>query len=470
MNLEDGKKRNSTEHSSVRQSLRSHLFARGIVTKYRSPLGTRALDFLSEYFGARFSSADNARLAGEKHYRRTGRDARRPAAQRRLNLSVALNVTRQILASYSSLIQLSPARESLMPGREALRREQRQAPDAWGTRPLVLAQPAAPASRELKELVTVHERAAREIFTKLKLETVTERGVSAGPAAPPAPVVHYSHPVQTSISLTRHGRTLLLSQAKQTPMALRTQPAHATKQDAITRAYVSPQSNVTLLSKATQHRTTLLSERAEYLEKTRLPLLLERIFLSTVRREGRAHTAASEKQVAARLIISSPSEFPGRALPVRASLYEATVNGSDVNATARLLNLRPAVTLPEAGLMGRASSLRASVGGQFLSETRAGLERVLVALRRETRLELPKVAHVFAPQPQRPVVEARQVVRQVEEKEVIETIRREVTTQMKSYRAADNFTRADFTIITDHVYDALARRLLNERERLGLNS
>jgi len=97
------------------------------------------------------------------------------------------------------------------------------------------------------------------------------------------------------------------------------------------------------------------------------------------------------------------------------------------------------------------------------------LERVLVALRHETRLELPPVARVYAP-PQRPAVEARSVVKQVEEKEVIETIKREVTTQMRSHSAVENFTPADFNVITDQIYDALARRLLTERERLGLNS
>ncbi|HYO92203.1 MAG TPA: hypothetical protein VEQ40_11230 [Pyrinomonadaceae bacterium] len=466
MNLEDGKKRKSSERAGAQQSLRSHLFARGVVAKYRSPLGTGALDFLSEYFGERFSSAETGGLAGEKLYRKSGRDARRPMGQRRLNLSLALNVTRQILASYPSLIRLSPTRETVRLSREVLRREQQQAPYAPAKRPLVSAQRAARASRESKELLTVHEKIAREIFGKVKLETVMDRVVTPGPTAQPAPVVRYLQQGQTSISLTRHAQTLLLPQ---TLPALGTRLASVTKRDSITRAYVSSQSNVTLLSKTIPHRTTLLSERAERLEKR-----LERRFFSTVLREGRASLAASEKKVASRLLGNSSMKIIGRALTVRASLYEASVTRTgDVNATARLLNLRPALTLTGTDLTRRTSLLRAGVGGHFLRETRVGMERVLVALRQETRLELPKVARVFAPQPQRPerpVVEARNVVKHVEEKEVIETIRREVTTQMKSYRAADTFTRADFTIITDHVYDALARRLLNERERLGLNS
>ncbi|MDQ3805106.1 MAG: hypothetical protein M3416_14910, partial [Acidobacteriota bacterium] len=89
----------------------------------------------------------------------------------------------------------------------------------------------------------------------------------------------------------------------------------------------------------------------------------------------------------------------------------------------------------------------------------------LKVARPEAVIEPPRLGYVYT-QPARPTIEAEQVVRRVEEKEVVEVVRREVRTLMRSSSAAESFTRADFAAITDQVYGALSRRLLAERERL----
>lgn len=77
----------------------------------------------------------------------------------------------------------------------------------------------------------------------------------------------------------------------------------------------------------------------------------------------------------------------------------------------------------------------------------------------------PQLGYVYT-QPARRTVEVEKVVREVEEREVVEVVRREVKTLMRSSPAVESFTRADFAAITDQVYSALARRLVVERERL----
>jgi hypothetical protein len=459
--------------------LRAQLFAHGLLMKYQRPPGTVALDFLSEYFGARFSSAEMGRLAGEKLYRKTGRLSRRSATQALPNFSLTLNITPQLLASHTNLVLLSPARETVTHVREGLRGGNPTLPVVQAERSSVSPQRAARRARERKELLTVHERIAREIFSKVKPETAGQRDVAITLVTRHAPGARHLPQGQPNISLTRHDvQTLLLSQPTRAsfvsdtqPRVRGSQPFVAPERNLITRAYVSPPPSDTLLSKAIPRRTASLSEGAE--RPYRMPAGLERAFLSAVRREGRGGLAPSGEKFAGahavRLRGGNPSAFIGPALAVRHALHDFTATKTIGPKTpARPRTFRSSMTPPESDLMRGAIVLRAGV--RLISQPHAELERVLVALRQETRLELPPVARVFAPQPQRSAVDANKVVKQVEEKEVIETIKREVTTQMKSYRTAATFTRAEFTAITDHVYDALARRLLNERERLGLNS
>jgi hypothetical protein len=113
-----------------------------------------------------------------------------------------------------------------------------------------------------------------------------------------------------------------------------------------------------------------------------------------------------------------------------------------------------------AGLKGAARALDFTLAG------RARVERLLSVVRREAKLEPPKLGYVYT-QPTRRTVEAEKVVKQVEEKEVVEVVRREVKSLMRSSSALESFTRADFAEITEQVYGSLARRLLIEKERLG---
>lgn len=470
------------------QSLRSHLFAHRLVAKCLKPFGSGAPRFLSEYFGARFSSTETARLAGEKFYRKTGRDARRTNEQARLNVALSLNIRPLTLASYPTLIRPSLTREAMTFHTEALRRETFRTQTAQGERTLVLSPHAARGSRELKESLTVHERVAREVFSKMKVETVRPQDVSAGRASQFAPVARSLPSRQSSISVTRHAQTLLRSQTKETLLRSETRQTQlvsgtpplvaprptatgAPERGSMKQVYLSQQSNVSILSKVVSD-TTAMRDRAEYLEKN---------YFNTIGREDRGGHAHSGRRFAASgalpMLRSNPLEFIRRALSVRGLLDAGSASGASgaFDAPAHTLISRShMLTLPESGSTRSTGRPKATAAGHLpgqglAGEQRQNLERVLVALRRETKLELPPVARVYAP-PQRPVAEARSVVKQVEEKEVIETIKREVTTQMKSLSGLANFTRADFTSLTDHVYDALARRLLTERERLGLNS
>jgi len=68
----------------------------------------------------------------------------------------------------------------------------------------------------------------------------------------------------------------------------------------------------------------------------------------------------------------------------------------------------------------------------------------------------------------RPSATEEQVITQVEEREIVEIVRKEVRTMMSSSALMQNLSRADYTRIADHVYSDLARRLIAERERVGL--
>ncbi|HKS27388.1 MAG TPA: hypothetical protein VJS44_06185, partial [Pyrinomonadaceae bacterium] len=400
---------------------------------------------------------------------KSGRERGRDKGQRRAGLSLVMNVTRHILAnhqttlaSYTRLVQQVLAGEAVAAGRE-LRHERQPIEAAAGNRPLVLLQRGAGAAQASKEILTVHERVAREVLSKVKVETLSERGGAAG--TEPVLVVRRSQPGQPVAALTTYARTLLLSQLTRAQKAFGTKPLITARPGSITRAYVSPQLSARVPPEAIP-QTFVLSNKAEQTEKTQAPARLERTFFRTVRREGRSRLTPSEKQAARPLSNGNLSEFISRAHSADTSPDEKpSLVPVGAKALGGLLTLRAGALQPLAAL-----TRKVSVGRKLLSERHEEMERVLVSLRRETRLELPPLVRVFTSAQQRPVAEASHVVKQVEEKEVIENIRREVTTQMKSYSAAANFTRADFTIITDHVYDALARRLLSERERLGLNS
>ena len=124
---------------------------------------------------------------------------------------------------------------------------------------------------------------------------------------------------------------------------------------------------------------------------------------------------------------------------------------------------------PTAGVGAAAGAARPARASDFTPVGCAKIGRLLRVLRQESSLEPPQLGYVYT-QPARQTVEATRVVRQVEEREVVEVVKREVTTLMRSSSPLAAFTRADFAAITDQVYSALARRLLVERERLGLSA
>jgi hypothetical protein len=68
----------------------------------------------------------------------------------------------------------------------------------------------------------------------------------------------------------------------------------------------------------------------------------------------------------------------------------------------------------------------------------------------------------------RPSAAEEQVIKQVEEREIVEIVRKEVRTMMSPGAVIQNLSRADYTRIADQVYSDLARRLMAEKERVGL--
>jgi hypothetical protein len=92
----------------------------------------------------------------------------------------------------------------------------------------------------------------------------------------------------------------------------------------------------------------------------------------------------------------------------------------------------------------------------------------LTVIRREERLEPPPLSYALA-QMQRPVAQTEPVVTKVREQEVVKVVQKEVQSYMASGAVLKQFSRADYVHIAEHVYASLARRLIVERERLGLH-
>jgi hypothetical protein len=88
-------------------------------------------------------------------------------------------------------------------------------------------------------------------------------------------------------------------------------------------------------------------------------------------------------------------------------------------------------------------------------------------IRREERLEPPPLSYALA-QLQRPVAQAEPVVTQVRKQEVVKVVQKEMQSYMASGAALKHFSRADYVHIAEHVYASLARRLIVEKERLGI--
>ena len=84
------------------------------------------------------------------------------------------------------------------------------------------------------------------------------------------------------------------------------------------------------------------------------------------------------------------------------------------------------------------------------------------------RLELPALSYVFT-QPVRHSVAEEQIITTVLKKEVVESVQREMQTVMSSRSFPLHLSRADYEQITDRLHSSLARQLLVEKERRGMN-
>ena len=85
---------------------------------------------------------------------------------------------------------------------------------------------------------------------------------------------------------------------------------------------------------------------------------------------------------------------------------------------------------------------------------------------REEQMRPPAQSYAYA-RPMRPVIEEELVIKRVQEKEVVEVVRKEIETVMKTRSPLDALSRSDYSRIADSVYSTLTRRLMLEKERMG---
>jgi hypothetical protein len=91
----------------------------------------------------------------------------------------------------------------------------------------------------------------------------------------------------------------------------------------------------------------------------------------------------------------------------------------------------------------------------------------LILVHKEGASRAPSMDFVFAQAFRRKVSEER-VVKHLEQREIVELVRKEVKQSMTRASPLHAFTREDYVEISDHVYSNLMKRLTVERERLGL--
>jgi hypothetical protein len=90
-------------------------------------------------------------------------------------------------------------------------------------------------------------------------------------------------------------------------------------------------------------------------------------------------------------------------------------------------------------------------------------------LRPQEQMRPPLQSYAYA-QPLRSITEEGRVITRVREKEIVEAVRKEVGAVMKSRSPMEELPRGDLSRLADQVYSALARRLMIEKERLGLHA
>jgi len=90
-------------------------------------------------------------------------------------------------------------------------------------------------------------------------------------------------------------------------------------------------------------------------------------------------------------------------------------------------------------------------------------------LQPQEQMRPPLQSYAYA-QPMRSITQDERVITRVREKEIVEVVRKEVGAVMKSRSPMEELPRGDLSRLADQVYSALARRLMIEKERLGLHA
>jgi hypothetical protein len=118
------------------------------------------------------------------------------------------------------------------------------------------------------------------------------------------------------------------------------------------------------------------------------------------------------------------------------------------------------------------SPAASAIPAQVLAARAAGEQRPAVAVETLTALRpasyVQPVArdYVYAPLA-RPPAEAPPA-RPIEQHEIVEMVQKEVRTMLSPGAVVTSFSRADYGLIADQVYSTLVRRLVAEKERVGL--
>lgn len=188
--------------------------------------------------------------------------------------------------------------------------------------------------------------------------------------------------------------------------------------------------------------------------------VLELIQRRDFRRGSPRHAGTSGGPASGHATSHGPFRFEGEA-----------AGGVRPASAASFVLSRPATSRVDLNGPGRRGP-SAEVAAQAARETRAarpeGMALELVRQRRDEVLRLPPLGYVFT-QPARQPLREQQVISRTSREEMVEVVRREVRALTASGPATPPASRADFAGLADEVYSTLVRRLLVEKERLGLS-
>lgn len=174
--------------------------------------------------------------------------------------------------------------------------------------------------------------------------------------------------------------------------------------------------------------------------------------------------------------------FGARTFLLSSRMRETSAGASATPSTMMTTTVSPLVLARSAfswmrttgASVGAATAGGAAVAGDAAreaGEARAtrheAVARELIRQRRAEDLRLPPLGYVFT-QTARPAAEERRVITKTNEREIVEVVKREVRALASSGAMPPASPRADFAGLADEVYSTLVRRLMVEKERLGL--